>query len=85
MILIIGTTRGSTKPKKSTKFPDPPILINRKDPKFTNWLLKIKAKFRANKNYYNIEKLKIAYVKSRIKKNASRYFAPRLKKENNQF
>jgi hypothetical protein len=53
------------KTKKSTKIPDPPILTDGKDPKFEDWLLRIKDKLAANEDHYPTAALRLAYVKSR--------------------
>jgi hypothetical protein len=53
------------KTKKSTKIPDPPILTDGKEPKFEDWLLRIKDKLAANEDHYPTAALRLAYVKSR--------------------
>ena len=67
------------------KLPDPPILTNGKDPKFADWASKMRAKLRANKDYYDIKELKMAYVENRTGGDAVRHLAPRLEEGENQF
>jgi hypothetical protein len=52
------------KTKKLTKIPDPPILTDGKEPKFEDWLLRIKDKLATNKDHYLTAALRLAYVKS---------------------
>jgi hypothetical protein len=52
------------KTKKLTKIPDPPILTDGKEPKFKDWLLRIKDKLATNKDHYPTAALRLAYVKS---------------------
>jgi hypothetical protein len=55
------------KTKKLTKIPDLPILTDRKEPKFEDWLLRIKDKLAANKDHYPTAALRLAYVKSQYR------------------
>jgi hypothetical protein len=68
-------------PKKSTKIPDPPILTNGKDPKFEDWLLRIKDKLAANEDHYPTAALRLAYVKSRCGGRAAEHLITRSRDE----
>ena len=80
--IILLATRGGTE-QKITKLFNLSILTNGKNPKFTEWLFKIKIKLKINQDHYTLEKLKMVYIKNKIEGNAVRYFTPRLKKEEN--
>lgn len=66
---------------KSTKLPDPPLLTDGKDPKFEDWLSKMRSKLSANEDHYPTEKLRKAYVENRVGGKAADHLAPRLKDE----
>ncbi len=51
---------------KSTKFPDPPIFTGTGEPTWESWTTKISDKLDANADHYPTEKLRIAYVASRL-------------------
>jgi hypothetical protein len=51
-------------PGRSSKIADPELLLNGKKPIFEQWILRIKNKLSINVDYYNIEKLRVAYVNS---------------------
>jgi hypothetical protein len=70
---------------RTTKLPDPPVLTDGKDPKFTDWLSKMKAKLRANADHYTTEDLRMAYVENRTGGDAARHLAPYLEDEEHQF
>jgi hypothetical protein len=67
--------------KKSTKIPDPPILTDGKDPKFEDWLLRIKDKLAANEDHYPTPSLRLAYVKSRCGGRAAEHLITRSRDE----
>lgn len=71
--------------KKSMKLPDPPILTNGKDPKFPDWLSKMKSKLQANRDHYDSEELRMAYVENRTGGDAARHLAPRLEEGPSRF
>ena len=52
--------------RKSTKFPDPPIFTGTGEPTWESWITKISDKLDANADHYPTEKLRIAYVASRL-------------------
>ena len=72
------TTR---KADRSTKLPDPPLLTDSKDPYIDDWLSKMRNKLDANDNHYPTEKLRIAYVETRVTGEASKHLAPRLHRD----
>ncbi len=51
---------------KSTKFPDPPIFTGTSEPTWESWTTKISDKLDVNADHYPTEKLRIAYVASRL-------------------
>ncbi len=51
---------------KSVKLPDPPIFIGTGDSTWETWNTKIADKLDANANHYPTEKIRIAYVISRL-------------------
>jgi hypothetical protein len=59
--------------KKLTKIPDPPILTDRKEPKFKDWLLHVKDKLAANANHYPTPAMRLAYVKSCYSRRAAEH------------
>jgi hypothetical protein len=79
-----GSARNSPAPgstKRSTKIPDPPILTDGKDPKFEDWLLRIKDKLAANEDHYPTPALRLAYVKSRCGGRAAEHLITRSREE----
>jgi hypothetical protein len=60
---------------RSTKLPNPPIFIDSKDLKFSNWLSRIKNKLHVNEDHYLNKLIKLAYVKGRIKGKATMYIS----------
>jgi hypothetical protein len=72
-------TKKST--EKSTKIPDPPILTDGKEPKFEDWLLRIKDKLAANEDHYPTAALLLAYVKSRCGGRAAEHLITRSRDE----
>ena len=77
----VGTPAASEiiRPSKSTKLPDPPILTDGKDPKFEDWVTRVKAKLTVNDDHYPTDDIKRAYVVGRIGGDAASYIAPRLR------
>lgn len=73
------TTPGVERENRTTKLPDPPTLTDGKEPKFEDWLLKVKNKFRANADHYQTEELKMAYIESRTSGDAAKHLAPRFR------
>jgi hypothetical protein len=55
---------------KSVKLPDPPIFIETDDSTWETWNIKIADKLDANANHYPTEKIRIAYVVSRLEGDA---------------
>jgi len=55
---------------KSVKLPDPPIFIETGDPTWETWNTKIADKLDANADHYPTEKIRIAYVVSRLEDDA---------------
>jgi len=51
---------------KSVKLPDPPIFTGTGDPTWETWNIKIADKLDANADHYPTEKIRIAYVVSRL-------------------
>ncbi|KAL2007033.1 hypothetical protein VTN00DRAFT_8471 [Thermoascus crustaceus] len=79
-----GSVHGTPAPeafRKSTKLPDPPLLTDGKDPKFEDWLSKMKNKLAVNADHYPSEELRMAYVENRVGGKASDHLAPRLRDE----
>jgi len=64
-VYTIRASPASEGPKKSVKLPDPPILMDGKEPKISEWLLKMKNKLTANSDHYTTEPLKMAYIQTR--------------------
>lgn len=63
---------------KSTKIPDPPILIDGKNPTFDSWLSMMKNKLKVNANHFANKEAKIAYIQLRTDGEASEHIQPRL-------
>jgi hypothetical protein len=61
------------KTKKLTKIPNLPILTNGKEPKFEDWLLRIKDKLAANKDHYPTATLRLTYIKSQCREQVAEY------------
>jgi hypothetical protein len=74
-----GTPASSQPVVRSTKLPDPPILTDGKDPKFEDWLLRIRDKLAVNVDHYPTDQIQRAYVVGRIGGEAATYIAPRLR------
>ncbi len=55
---------------KSVKLPNPPIFIETDDPTWETWNIKIADKLDANADHYSTEKIRIAYVISRLEGDA---------------
>jgi len=66
---------------KSTKLPHPPILTDGKDPKFCDWLSRVKNKLKANSDHYPTEQIKLAYVEGLLGGDAARYARERFQEE----
>ena len=66
-------------PSKSTKLPDPPVLIDGKDPKFKDWVTQVKAKLTINNDYYPTNDIKRAYIIGYIGGNTASYITPWLR------
>ncbi len=76
-----ASTQGN---KRSTKLPDPPILTDGKDPKFEDWLSRIKDKLLVNEDHYPTDQIQRAYVISRIGGEAAGFIAPRLRSDSHE-
>lgn len=72
-------TPGLESERKSTKLPDPPILTDGREPRFEDWLSRVKNKLKANADHYPSQSIKIAYVEGRTGGKAARHLAPRMK------
>ncbi|ODM16202.1 hypothetical protein SI65_08201 [Aspergillus cristatus] len=60
-----GSTVESTKlSSKSEKVPDPPLLTDGKEPKFKDWMIKMKGKFVANADHFDNDQMKQVYLVS---------------------
>ena len=64
---------------KSTKLPDPPILIDGKEPAYDDWLAKMQSKLEANQDHFPTQALQIGYVQSRVAGTAALHINPRLR------
>lgn len=73
-----STPQTQTAPAKSTKIPDPPMLIDGKSPSFESWLTKIQNKLKVNADHFLTEDAKIAYIQLRTDGEASEHIQPRL-------
>ena len=67
--------------RKTTKLPDPDRLTDGKEPKFEDWLSRMKSKLAANADHYETEALRIAYVESRVSGDAATHLAPRMQED----
>lgn len=72
-------TPAPEQPHRSVKLPDPPILTDGKDPKFDDWLFRMRSKLNANADHYSNELFRIAYVQNRIGGRAAKHTAPRFR------
>jgi hypothetical protein len=70
---------------RSTKFPDPPMLSDGKNPRFEDWYTKIKHKLQANSDHYPDEQSKIAYIYSRTEGDAAQHLFPRMRDDATPF
>ena len=70
---------GQNQPIKSTKLPNPPVLTDGEDPKFEDWLARIKDKLQVNADHYPTDQIQRAYVLGRIGGDTARDIAPRLR------
>ena len=64
---------------KSTKLPDPPILTDRKEPAYDDWLAKMQSKLEANQDHFPTQALQIGYIQSRVVGTAALHINPRLR------
>ena len=64
---------------KSTKLLDPPILTDRKEPAYDDWLAKMQSKLEANQDHFPTQALQIGYIQSRIAGTAALHINPRLR------
>ena len=77
---IPGTTNPDHyRPYRSTKLPDPPTLTDGNDPKFEDWLTRIKDKLLVNTDHYPTDQIQRVYVIGRIGGEAATYITPRLR------
>ena len=51
---------------KLTKLPDPDALDNRKEPRFKDWLARVKNKLKVNANHFLTKEFKRVYVISYV-------------------
>lgn len=75
------STPGITSNRKTTKIPDPPMLIDGKEPRFEDWLLLISQKLTANADHFDTPQLRMAYVASRCDGKARKHITPRLRQD----
>jgi hypothetical protein len=61
--------------------PDPPVLTDGKDPKFEDWLPRMRAKMRTNKDHYPDDDARMTYILSRTGGDAATHLAPRLRED----
>jgi hypothetical protein len=86
-IIVCNAVRGNTGnnhnnyPSKSTKLPNPDQLNNGKSPSFKSWLAEIRSKFDVNRDHYDIELARIAYIFSRTMGTAKEHLQPRYKSD----
>ena len=59
-----GHVGANEQPSKSAKIPNPPLLMNGKEPQFKYWLLLMIQKLEANHDHYNFPQLCHAYIAS---------------------
>ncbi len=64
--------------KQLIKLSDSPILMDRKDLKFEDWLSQIKDKLLVNEDYYLTNQIQRVYVISYIRGEAASFITPRL-------
>lgn len=71
--------KSTTPSARSAKLPDPPMLTDGNDPAFENWLSKMEGKLEANKDHFETEAMRMAYIESRTGGNAAKHLGPRLR------
>jgi len=80
---VMNPSRGGSvppaEPRKSAKIPDPPLLTDGTDPKFENWVSKMRNKLKSNRDHYPTEDMRITYVESRVEGKALEHLTPRLR------
>ena len=73
--------RAGASADKSTKLPDPDTLDDGKEPRFEDWLARVKNKLKVNADHFLTEEFKRAYVIGRVTGKAARYIAPRIRED----
>jgi hypothetical protein len=72
---------GSPGSSKSTKIPNPPLLMDGKEPTFESWKLQIQGKLRVNADHFQSDEARMAYVFGRTSGDAQKHLRPRYKEE----
>jgi hypothetical protein len=67
--------------RKSLKLPDPPVFTDGTTMKFSDWLSRMKNKFKVNQDHFPTEEIKLAYAEGRIGGDAAVYVAERFKED----
>lgn len=73
------TASGATStcyPPLSSNLPDPPLLTDGKDPNIDHWLSLMKDKLVVNHDHYPTDAIQIAYIKTRLSKDAAKRMGP---------
>jgi hypothetical protein len=80
--LSMQTSQGG-KPSsgRTAKMPDPPVLTDRKDLKFEDWLPRMRAKMRTNKDHYPDDDARMMYILSQTGGDAATHLAPHLRED----
>ena len=73
--------RAGASADKSTKLPDPDALDDGKEPRFEDWLARVKDKLKVNADHFPSEEFRRAYVIGRVTGKAARYIAPRIRED----
>lgn len=81
LAMIPDQANNAPSPKRSIKLPDPPLLTDGKDPIYDDWKGKIHDKLTANKDQYDSEELRMAYLMSRVGGMASKHLLPRRRQD----
>ena len=78
-LILTGLGKHQKETRRSTKLPNLPVLTNGKDPDYDLWARRIKSKLEANADHYPTEKLRMAYLSTRVEGTASLHLAPRMR------
>ena len=72
---------GASRPQRSAKVIDPPILTNGTDPTFDHWKLQIQDKLEVNSDHFSSIRARMVYVFSRTGGDAQSHLSPRYSSE----